>query len=99
MPTARIFQRPKSASQSGRHRTDQWQLEFEPAEAKRPDPLTGWAGSGDVRDQVRLSFATLEAAKAYCDAQGLAYHVVPSQSGRTLKLQAYAENFRGPDLG
>lgn len=93
VPTARIYQRPKNAMQSGRARTDRWMLEFEPAEAKRPDPLTGWAGSGDTREQVRLSFPTLDEAKAYAEREGLAYHVVPAPT-RTLKLQAYADNFR-----
>ena len=37
MPTARIFQRPKNAMQSGKARTHTWALEFEPAEAKQPD--------------------------------------------------------------
>ncbi len=93
MPIARIFQRPKNSMQSGRARTDQWQLEFEPAEAKQPDPLTGWAGSGDTRDQIRLSFPTCEAAIAYAEAQGLAYAVIPTPT-KTLKLQSYADNFR-----
>ena len=70
MATARIFQRPKNAMQSGRARTDAWLLEFEPAEAKRPDPLTGWAGSGDTREQVRLGFPTQEAAIALYEAAG-----------------------------
>ena len=93
MPTARIFQRPKNAMQSGKYRTDRWQLEFEPAEAKRPDPLTGWAGSGDTRDQIRLGFPTREAAIAHCERQGWDYSVVPAPT-KTLKLQAYADNFR-----
>ena len=93
MPTARIFQRPKNAMQSGKHRTDAWQLEFEPSEAKRPDPLTGWAGSGDTREQVRLGFPTLEAATAYAEREGLAYEVVTAPE-KTLKLQSYADNFR-----
>jgi hypothetical protein len=93
MATARIFQRLKSSMQSGKARTDVWQLEFEPAEAKSPDPLTGWAGSGDVREQVRLSFPTQEAAIAYCEAQGHDYAIVPAPE-RKLKLQAYADNFR-----
>jgi hypothetical protein len=79
--------------QSGRARTDQWQLEFEPAEPKRPDPLTGWAGSGDTRDQIRLLFPTLEAAVAHCEREGHDYTVVPAPQ-KTLKLQAYADNFR-----
>lgn len=93
MATARIFQRPKNAMQSGKYRTDRWQLEFEPTEAKKPDPLTGWAGSGDTQEQVRLTFATLEEAIAYCQREGLDYHVVPTPQ-KTLKLQSYADNFR-----
>lgn len=93
MTTARIYQRPKNAMQSGRARTDEWVLEFEPAEPKRPDPLTGWAGSGDTREQVRLSFPTVEAAQAYAEREGIAFTVIPAPT-RTLKLQAYADNFR-----
>ena len=93
MALARIYQRPKNAMQSGRARTDLWTLEFEPAEAKHPDPLTGWAGSGDTREQVRLSFPTVEAAQAYAETVGLAFHVVPTPT-RTLKIQTYADNFR-----
>ncbi len=98
MVQARIRQRIKSSMQSGRAREGAWLLEYEPAEAKRPDPLTGWAGSGDTREQVTLGFPTLDAAKAYADRHGLAYHVTVGQVDRPLKLQAYAENFKGPDL-
>lgn len=90
---ARIYQRVKNAMQSGRARTDQWVLEFEPGEAKQPDPLTGWAGSGDTREQLRLSFPSVDAAIAYAEREGLAYHVIPAPE-KTLKLQAYADNFR-----
>ncbi len=90
---ARIYQLPKNAMQSGKARTQSWVLEFEPAERKRPDPLMGWAGSGDTREQVKLTFPSAEAAKAYADREGIACHVVPAP-GRTLKLQAYADNFR-----
>ena len=93
MTAARIYQRVKNSMQSGRARTGQWLLEYEPAEAKRPDPLTGWAGSGDTRDQVRLSFPTLEAAKAYATREGLEATVIPAPQ-RTLKLQTYADNFK-----
>ncbi|TPG56143.1 ETC complex I subunit [Sphingomonas glacialis] len=93
MSIARIYQRPKNAMSSGRARTTSWVLDFAPAEAKQPDPLTGWAGSGDTRDQVRLSFPTQEAAIAYAEREGLAFTVVPAPT-RTLKLQSYADNFR-----
>ena len=90
---ARIFQRPKNAMQSGRAGTDDWLLEFVPAEAKKPDPLMGWAGSGDVNRQVRLSFASAAAAEAYAKRYGIEARVIPTPP-RKLKLQAYADNFR-----
>ncbi|MBY0582249.1 MAG: ETC complex I subunit [Sphingomonas sp.] len=93
MTTARIYRRPKNAMQSGRARTQLWVLEFEPSEAKQADSLTGWAGSGDTRQQIRLTFPTAEAALAYAAREGITAHVLPEPS-KTLKLQAYADNFR-----
>jgi hypothetical protein len=90
---AHIYQMPKNAMQSGKARTQSWVLEFEQAEAKRPDPMTGWAGSGDTQTQVILHFPTLEAARAYAERVGLDHHIVPTPR-KTLKLQAYADNFR-----
>lgn len=93
MTHARIYQKPKSAMQSGRATSHDWMLEFEPAQAKRADPLTGWAGSGDTRQQVRLRFDTLEAAQAYAARNGITATVIPA-APKLLKLQAYADNFR-----
>ena len=91
--SARIFQRPKNAMQSGKARLGEWILEFAPAEAKRPDPLMGWAGSGDTQGQVQLTFAESAAAQAYADKYGIAAEVYATPP-RRLKLQAYADNFR-----
>jgi hypothetical protein len=90
---ARIFMPPKSAMQSGRGRSGAWALEFAPAEGKRLDPLTGWYGSGDTLGQVRLSFATREAAVAWAEAQGIAYEVEEPKPV-AVKPKSYAENFR-----
>lgn len=90
---ARIYQIPKNAMQSGKALTSTWMLEFVRAEAQRADPLTGWAGSGDTRMQLKLQFPTMEAAKAYAEREGLAYEVIAT-TPKTLKLQAYADNFR-----
>jgi len=90
---ARIFQRPKNAMQSGRARTDDWLLEFVPAEAKKPDPLMGWAGSGDMNQQVVLAFASAAEAQAYADRYGIVARVIATPP-RKLKIQAYADNFR-----
>jgi len=93
MTVARILELDRRTTQSGKAHTGRWQLEFERQQALRPDPLTGWNGSGDTNTQVRLGFPSKEAAIAYCDKHGLSYHVVPAPPVR-LKLQAYADNFR-----
>ncbi|OYW45049.1 MAG: ETC complex I subunit [Novosphingobium sp. 12-63-9] len=91
--SARIFQRPKNAMQSGKARTSDWVLEFEPAEARKADPLMGWAGSGDTQAQVVLTFGSVDEAKAYAAKVGVEAHVIPTPPKR-LKLQSYADNFR-----
>ena len=93
MAHARIYQKPKNAMQSGRATSHEWFLEYEPAEAKRADPLTGWAGSGDTRQQIRLRFDTREEALAYAARKGLEVSIIPA-APQVLKLQAYADNFR-----
>lgn len=93
MTIARISELERKTTQSGKANAGLWLLEFERQEPQRPDPLTGWNGSGDTNPQVRLTFPTKDAAVAYCDKIGLAYHVIPAAPVR-LKLQAYADNFR-----
>lgn len=91
--SARIYQRPKNAMQSGKALVDQWILDFVPAEAKKPDPLMGWAGSGDTQQQVTLKFPSVDEAKAYAERYGIEA-IVHAPPPRRLKLQAYADNFR-----
>lgn len=93
MTIARIIEIDRKTTQSGRANTGRWLMEFERAEALRPDPLTGWNGSGDTDTQVRMTFDSKEAAIAYADREGLAYHLIAAKPVR-LKIQAYADNFR-----
>ena len=53
----------------------------------------GWAGSGDTQAQVQLKFPTLAAAQAYAAKKGIQATFIPTPP-KTLKLQAYADNFR-----
>ena len=90
---ARLYQRPKSSMQSGRAHTGEWLLEVERDEPQRADPLTGWQGSGATETQVQLRFGSQETALAYAAAHDLQVEIMPL-GPRTLKLQAYADNFR-----
>ncbi len=91
--SARIYQRPKNAMQSGKAHTDLWILEFTPSEPRKADPLMGRAGSGDTQVQVQLKFPTLTAAQAYAAKKGIHATFIPTPP-KTLKIQAYADNFR-----
>jgi hypothetical protein len=93
MTRARIFQPAKTAMQSGFAKTRYWVLEFEPAEAQRPDPLMGWNGSGDTRNQISLKFPTKEEAIAHAEKMGYEYEVREPKT-RRIHPKSYAENFR-----
>ena len=71
MSSARIYQLPKSAMQSGRAKSEGWVLEFPPSEARKPDPVRGWIGSADTQAQVRLTFDTQDEAVAYATRKGI----------------------------
>ena len=90
---ARIYKRPKNAMQSGKALTGQWILDFAPAQAKKADPLMGWAGSGDTQQQVQLKFDSAEDAQAYAAKYGIPA-IVHSVPAKKLKIQAYADNFK-----
>jgi hypothetical protein len=90
---ARIFEKPKSAMQSGFAGTSEWILQYEPEDQRRADPLMGWISSGDTQAQLRLSFDTRDAAVAYAEHAGVAFEVeLPHK--RRIKPKAYADNFR-----
>ena len=92
MSEVRIYQPTKTTMQSGRRNTKDWLLEYEPVSAKETDPLMGWIGSGDTRQQVHLRFNSKEEAVAFAKENGLSARVQESKS-RRIKPKNYAENF------
>lgn len=94
MAHARIMQPIKNTMQSGKSRSRTWTVEFASDKPQHADPLTGWAGGQETQAQVYgLSFPSRDAAIDWCERHGHDYTVVPEQKA-TLKLQAYADNFR-----
>src|SRR6188768_2281830 len=90
---ARIFRPSKTAMQSGRAKTAEWVLEFEPSDARRSDPLMGWTVTADTASsQVRLEFPSKDEAVRYAESHGIAFQLVdPAPAKRIIK--AYADNF------
>ena len=90
--TARIFKPAKNAMQSGRAKTREWQLDYEPEQARMVEPLMGWTSSTDMKQQLTLHFETKEDAVAYCDCKGIAYQVIEPKNSAYRQV-AYADNF------
>ncbi|MGF1625569.1 MAG: ETC complex I subunit [Alphaproteobacteria bacterium] len=88
----RIYRPAKNAMQSGKAKTKEWVLEFEPTAPRTHDPLMGWTSSRDTRQQLRLRFSTKEEAVAYARAEGLMYTVQEPKPHR-IQPKAYADNF------
>jgi ETC complex I subunit conserved region len=90
---ARIYRPSKTAMQSGKAMGQAWVLEFEPTEARRPDPLMGWTITGDTASsQIRLTFESKEEAVRYAEHHGIAFQLADQKPVRRI-IKAYADNF------
>ena len=90
---ARIFRPSKTAMQSGKGKTQDWVLEFEPRDARRSDPLMGWTVTSDTASsQVQLSFDTKDEAVRYADQHGIAFQLIDTKPAKRI-IKAYADNF------
>ncbi|MDA0368755.1 MAG: ETC complex I subunit [Proteobacteria bacterium] len=90
---ARIFQPPKNAMQSGRANTRRWRLEYELDSPREIEPLMGWTSSGDMAQQLSLTFDTQAEAVAFAKKHGIAYQVQDTKV-RTIRPKSYADNFK-----
>ncbi len=93
MTHVRIYQPTKPATQSGRAKSRQWVMEFEPSAPRERDPLMGWTSSRDTRRQVLLHFRSKEDAIAFARKNGYGYTVIEPHP-RRIRPKSYAENFR-----
>ncbi|MDP9097348.1 MAG: ETC complex I subunit [Pseudomonadota bacterium] len=91
---ARIFMRPKTATQSGAATAGSWVLDWQPESREVNEPLMGWWGSDNTQGQVRLTFDSCEQAVAYAKANGFDYQVEQPPTRKAIKPKAYADNFR-----
>jgi hypothetical protein len=81
--------------QSGKARTREWVLDYEPEEPREIEPLMGWTASGDMRQQVRLRFDAAEEAIAYCERHGISAELVGfPEDFRTRDFSRWARRYR-----
>jgi NADH dehydrogenase len=91
---ARIYKPARTAMSSGVAKTHDWVLEFAPASAREIDPLMGWTSSSDTQAQVRMRFATKQAAVDYAKENGIDAQVFEPHSRKAnIRARGYGENF------
>jgi hypothetical protein len=90
---AKIYRPAKTAMQSGKAKTHLWVLEYEQEKARVIDSVTAYTGSGDMRQQLKLTFETRELAEAYAQREGIEYRVIEPKEA-TRKSVSYTDNFR-----
>jgi len=91
--SAKIYRPAKTAMQSGKAKTHLWFLEFDQEEPRRIDPILGYTSSGDMKQQLKLTFDTLEQACAYAERNGIEYRVIQPKEP-TRQVVSYTDNFR-----
>jgi hypothetical protein len=89
---ARIYKPARTAMQSGAAKTKEWLLEYEPEVPRSVEPLMGWTASSDMKQQLRLHFASKEEAVAYCERHAIPYQLFEAKQPARRKI-AYADNF------
>lgn len=91
--TAKIYRPAKTAMQSGKAKTQFWLLEYEQEVPRKVEPMMGYTSSADTRQQVKISFETLEQAEAFAKRNGIEYRVIlPKEAKR--QVVSYTDNFR-----
>ncbi|XP_015174907.1 PREDICTED: NADH dehydrogenase [ubiquinone] iron-sulfur protein 4, mitochondrial [Polistes dominula] len=87
----RIYQPPKNAMQSGTNNINYWQIDFETRE-RWENPLIGWTSTGDPLSNVKVDFATKEAAILHCERMGWKYYIQKPNKVDP-KPRTYGSNF------
>jgi len=79
--------------QSGRFNTKKWVLEFEQKDKRFNNPLIGWIGSTDMRQELLLRFENKDEAVNYAKKHGIEYELIQPNK-RKIIIQTYADNFK-----
>ncbi|ORZ03124.1 ETC complex I subunit conserved region-domain-containing protein [Syncephalastrum racemosum] len=91
----RIFSPSKPATQSGKHGTRHWRIDFDIMEDgnRWENPLIGWASSSDYQQALAIKFNTKDDAVHFAEKQGWNYYVQEPKPVKFVK-KMYADNYK-----
>ena len=92
--TAKIYQKSKTAMQSGVSNSGYWVLEFDQNDGKPIDPLMKWVGSDDMSSQVSMTFSSMESAIDFAEKNNIAFLLDEGYVKKyNIRKGGYGENF------
>ncbi|KAK9475875.1 ETC complex I subunit conserved region-domain-containing protein [Lipomyces japonicus] len=96
----RIYQRAKTAMQSGTHETKPWRLDWDIDQKSNrwENDLIGWQSSGDYMQATEVKFKSKDDAVRFATNQGWDFYVQEPHK-RDFRVKQYASNFlhsKGP---
>lgn len=89
----RIYQPTKTAMQSGNANTKHWLLCPIMENGRFIEPLLGWTGSTDIKQEIKLKFKSKEEAIEFARRSGYEFEVIEPKK-RKLTPKSYADNFK-----
>lgn len=89
----RVYKASRNTMQSGRANSKLWRIEPELETARVPDPIMGWATSGDTLNQIRMRFSTYDEALRFAEKQGWEVQVQEPHE-RRVTPRNFADNFK-----
>ena len=89
----KIFKPAKTAMQSGKAKTKLWHLQVMDDTIQVKDPLIGYYGGSNTKNQIKLQFETKEDAINFAKSKNYDYEVVEPSARKIIK-KSYADNFK-----
>ena len=89
----KIYKPTKNAMQSGVANTKKWLVEPEQEDSRYIEPIMGWTGNSDMKQELRLTFDSKEEAIAFARKSGFEYQVIEPKTRKFIP-KSYADNFK-----
>ena len=89
---AKAYKNTTSSTQSGKKRTDYWVLEPLCPKNHVKDDLMGWSGGGDIKNQIKLKFSSINDLERYAKKNKISLEIIQPKEKKII-IKSYADNF------
>ena len=95
---AKAYKNISSVTQSGKKNSDYWFLEPLCSNIYTQDYLMGWIGGRDIKNQIKLKFASLNDLERYAEKNRIKLEIIEPKEKKVI-IKSYADNFTKNSIG